>query len=221
MGHLDPNIKRKSHLVHPRYDDLSFPNMLIRIHLKYRCRTPPDTVIGQLPYRHVTTRHPSQTRLHHSSVDQINQDPFSYISTYPSIQYITTYLPYAPLPIPMSTRVIQDSDDEDDPLSCVAQPPPPPPTIVAGRGGPPEDSNENGLVDRNGSVREEQAQDMNATNGTGEMGINFDDFLQSQQSQDANARGSMSLSQQRREERWIPSGSGSGGGITRGSGSIG
>ena len=121
----------------------------------------------------------------------------------------------------MSTRVIQDSDDEDDPLSCVAQPPPPPPTIVAGRGGPPEDSNENGLVGRNGSVHEGQAQDMNATNGTGEMGINFDDFLQSQQSQDANARGSMSLSQQRREERWIPSGSGSGGGITRGSGSIG
>lgn len=128
----------------------------------------------------------------------------------------------------MSARVIQDSDEEDDPLSCDAQPPPPS-AIVAGRGGPAEnnyneeDGNGNCLSGVNGGTHEDQARDMIAKDGmsgTEEMGVNFDDFLQSQsQSQDANARGSMSSSQQRREERWIPSGGGSG--ITRGSGSIG
>lgn len=118
----------------------------------------------------------------------------------------------------MSARVIQDSDDEDDPLSCEAQPPPPP-TTIARRGSPPEIIAHDGT----GEIYKDQAQDANANrvSGAEDIGVNFDDFLQSQSqdytSHSRHTRDSISSSQQRREERWIPTGSG----IARGSSSIG
>ena len=108
-----------------------------------------------------------------------------------------------------SNRVIQDSDDEDDPLACDAQPPPPV-TIRREKQAEPVDD-DRGIQDEN------QVQEDNGNNGVEieGMGVNFDDFLQSQWEDVDPAR--LSSSQQRREERWIPSGTG----IARGSGSIG
>ena len=126
----------------------------------------------------------------------------------------------------MSVRVIQDSDDEDDPLSCEAQPPPPP-TTIARRSSPAEVI----ALDGPGEVNEYQVQaqapevnvnaNANKEPGVEDIGVNFDDFLQSQ-SQDYNpyskhARDTISSSQQRREDRWIPTGDGA----TRVSSSIG
>lgn len=118
----------------------------------------------------------------------------------------------------MSARVIQDSDDEDDPLSCEAQPPPPPITI-ARRGSPAEIIAHDGI----GDIDKDQTHDANSNRvpGTEDIGVNFDDFLQSQSqdytSHSRQVRDSISSSQQRREDRWIPTGNG----ITRGSSSIG
>ena len=105
--------------------------------------------------------------------------------------------------------MIQDSDDEDDPLACDAQPPPPV-TIRREKQAEPVDD-DRGIQDEN------QVLEVNGNNGVEieGMGVNFDDFLQSQWEDVDPAR--LSSSQQRREERWIPSGTG----IARGSGSIG
>lgn len=107
-----------------------------------------------------------------------------------------------------SNRVIQDSDDDEDPLSCEAQPPPP---IVSPR---QDNRPENNNWDDNTSA----VNGSGVQNGIGDIGVNFDVFLQSQ-SQDAQRRASVSSSQRRREERWIPGGFGNG--IARGPGSIG
>ena len=113
-----------------------------------------------------------------------------------------------------SNRVIQDSDDEDDPLACDAQPPPPV-TIRREKQAEPVEDDRRIQDDNYGN----QVQDVNGSHGAGAetegMGINFDDFLQSQSQDVDTAR--LSSSQQRREERWIPSGTG----VARGSGSIG
>lgn len=117
----------------------------------------------------------------------------------------------------MTSRVIQDSDDEDDPLSCEAQPPPP--MMSPRRENRPENSNwkdDASAVNVENSAIDNQIQE--EINNVGDIGVNFDDFLQSQ-SQDAQRRASVSSSQRRREERWTPGGFGNG--ITRGSGSIG
>jgi len=120
----------------------------------------------------------------------------------------------------MASRVIQDSDDEDDPLSCEAQPPPP--MVSPRRDNRPSNGNweaNASAVDgdnvQNGAVDNRIQKEIN---NVGDIGVNFDDFLQSQ-SQDAQRRASISSSQRRREERWIPGGFGNG--IARGSGSIG
>jgi len=119
-----------------------------------------------------------------------------------------------------SNRVIQDSDEEDDPLSCEAQPPPP---IVSPRrenraGKSNWEDNAAAVNDDNiqGDVVDNQIQE--EINNVGDIGVNFDDFLQSQ-SQDAQRRASISASQRQREQRWIFDGIGNG--IARGSGSIG
>lgn len=113
-----------------------------------------------------------------------------------------------------SNRVIQDSDDEDDPLACDAQPPPP---VTIRREKQPEPvEDDRGIQDGNDNYAN-QVQDTNGGHRAEAegMGVNFDDFLQSQSQDVDTAR--LSSSQQRREERWIPSGTG----IARGSGSIG
>lgn len=131
------------------------------------------------------------------------------------------------------SRVIQDSDDDDDPLACEAQPlPATNTTIRQGNGNPTEDLDQgvldipsalNGGGGGTGESQDEIGQDVNDTvddHGAEEIDINFDDFLQSQSQSQPQAQEvgqTVSPSQQRREERWIPSGSG----ITRGSGSIG
>ncbi|PWY91762.1 hypothetical protein BO94DRAFT_379082 [Aspergillus sclerotioniger CBS 115572] len=80
-----------------------------------------------------------------------------------------------------SKRVIQDSDDEDDPL---AGPPSPRPNA------------DNTHVD----VQKDAHYQAQQTGHDSHMSINFDQFLQSQES----AHRGISSSQQRREERWIP-----------------
>ena len=113
----------------------------------------------------------------------------------------------------MSTnRVIQDSDDEDDPLACDAQPPSPV-TIRREKQAEPME-NDGGFQNENDNYGN-QVQGVNGSHEAEGMGVNFDDFLQSQSQDVDTAR--LSSSQQRREERWIPSGTG----IARGSGSIG
>lgn len=120
----------------------------------------------------------------------------------------------------MASRVIQDSDDEDDPLSCEAQPPAP--MVSPRRENRPANSNweDNASAVNDGNVENDAIdnQIQQEINNVGDISVNFDDFLQSQ-SQDAQRRASLSSSQQRREERWIPGGFGNG--IARGSGSIG
>lgn len=113
-----------------------------------------------------------------------------------------------------SNRVIQDSDDEDDPLACDAQPPPPVTIRREKQAEPVED--DKGTHDDNVNYAN-QVQGANGSHRaeTEGMGVNFDDFLQSQSQDVDTAR--LSSSQRRREERWIPSGTG----IARGSGSIG
>lgn len=93
-------------------------------------------------------------------------------------------------------RVIQDSDDEDDPLAADF-PPPANPTHQA----------------NNDYALDSVAQDVPITAQVQEpnhpIAINFDVFLQSQES----APRGLSSSQQRREERWIPNEAGGGGSI--------
>lgn len=119
----------------------------------------------------------------------------------------------------MASRVIQDSDDEDDPLSCEARPPPP---IVSPRrekhpGNSNWENNASAVNDGNMQNSAIDNQIQQEINSVGDIGVNFDDFLQSQ-SQDAQRRASLSSSQ-RREEKWISNGLGNG--IARGCGSIG
>ncbi|PYI11489.1 hypothetical protein BO78DRAFT_393423 [Aspergillus sclerotiicarbonarius CBS 121057] len=85
-------------------------------------------------------------------------------------------------------RVIQDSDDEDDPL---AGPPSPRPNA------------DNTHVDVQKDSGHHHAQQ---TGHDSHMSVNFDQFLQSQES----AHQGISSSQQRREERWIPADVGGG-----------
>lgn len=130
-----------------------------------------------------------------------------------------------------TNRVIQDSDD-DDPLACEAQPPPPVDTTIRQGNSNPTEGLDQGALDISSAVngdgggtgesQDEIGQDANGTiddYGAGQINVNFVHFLQSRsQSQGQQVVGqTVSPSQQRREERWIPSGSG----ITRGSGSIG
>ncbi|RAL01303.1 uncharacterized protein BO80DRAFT_424858 [Aspergillus ibericus CBS 121593] len=85
-------------------------------------------------------------------------------------------------------RVIQDSDDEDDPL---AGPPSPRPN---------GDNRHVDVQKDSGHVHFQQ------TGHDSHMSVNFDQFLQSQDS----AHQGVSSSQQRREERWIPADAGGG-----------
>ncbi|KAE8392989.1 hypothetical protein BDV23DRAFT_150266 [Aspergillus alliaceus] len=94
-------------------------------------------------------------------------------------------------------RVIQDSDDEDDPLTADFLPPANPAHQTDNNYAPNPDAQD---VDIIAPVREPNHP----------ITINFDEFLQSQE---AASRG-LSSSQQQREERWIP-------GETAGGGSIG
>lgn len=96
-------------------------------------------------------------------------------------------------------RVIQDSDDEDDPLSEM------PPPVKRAREQPKDH------VDNVTSCNEQsaavtpggQAQGLDHGNY---LAVDFDAFLQSQET----APNFFSASQQRREERWIPSDAGAG-----------
>ncbi|KAL4898135.1 hypothetical protein BDV59DRAFT_166261 [Aspergillus ambiguus] len=83
-------------------------------------------------------------------------------------------------------RVIQDSDDEEDPLAADFLP------LAKPRERQPPPDNENPAS--NGPVDDE------STSANNQIAVNFDDFLQSQDA--AHAR--LTSSQQRREERWIP-----------------
>lgn len=87
-----------------------------------------------------------------------------------------------------SNRVIQDSDDEDDPL---AGPLSPRPRV------------DNTDLDVRAGSGHYQAHE---TGHDSHMNINFDQFLQSQES----AHHWISSSQQRREARWIPADAGGG-----------
>lgn len=87
-----------------------------------------------------------------------------------------------------SNRVIQDSDDEDDPL---AGPLSPRPRV------------DNTDLDIRAGSGHYQAHE---TGHDSHMNINFDQFLQSQES----ALHVVSSSQQRREARWIPADAGGG-----------
>ncbi|KAI9930501.1 hypothetical protein ASPWEDRAFT_171129 [Aspergillus wentii DTO 134E9] len=100
-------------------------------------------------------------------------------------------------------RVIQDSDDEDDPL-CEA---PPPRNQLPN---PPEqqqqdtsNGNSNGIGEIKSSLNKDQILEGQEVS---HIGVNFDDFLQSQEA----AQNRLSSSQQRREERWIPAEAGGG-----------
>ncbi|EAW06716.1 uncharacterized protein ACLA_084110 [Aspergillus clavatus NRRL 1] len=95
-------------------------------------------------------------------------------------------------------RVIQDSDDEDDPLSEM------PPPIKR----PPEQPQEvNGTHIVNEAIESVENTDEHQQSENGDhIGVDFDAFLQSQET----AQNGLSASQQRREERWIPSNAGAG-----------
>ncbi|KAF9893294.1 hypothetical protein FE257_011724 [Aspergillus nanangensis] len=80
-------------------------------------------------------------------------------------------------------RVIQDSDDEDDPLTAAFLPPANPPHSPQVYDQPNPQHGPEGPGTNNGPI-----------------GVNFDQFLQSQEAVQAR----LSSSQQRREERWIP-----------------
>ncbi|GKZ19815.1 hypothetical protein AbraIFM66951_008872 [Aspergillus brasiliensis] len=87
-----------------------------------------------------------------------------------------------------SNRVIQDSDDEDDPLAGPASPRP---------------RVDNTNLDVRADTGYYQA---HQTGHDSHMNVNFDQFLQSQES----AHYGISSSQQRREARWIPTDAGGG-----------
>jgi hypothetical protein len=96
-------------------------------------------------------------------------------------------------------RVIQDSDDEDDPLSEM-----PPPVKRATE--LPKNHVDN-ITTRNEqsgtAIPSGEVRDINHGNS---LAVDFDAFLQSQET----APNGFSASQQRREERWIPSDAGAG-----------
>ncbi|KAG2416872.1 hypothetical protein HFD88_008089 [Aspergillus terreus] len=91
-------------------------------------------------------------------------------------------------------RVIQDSDDEDDPLAADFPPP--------ARPQEPQPARDNENPANQGAVDNESADASN------QIAVNFDEFLQSQEA----AQSRLTSSQQRREERWIPA-NGEGGSI--------
>ncbi|GAQ03110.1 vacuolar protein sorting-associated protein 11 homolog [Aspergillus lentulus] len=96
-------------------------------------------------------------------------------------------------------RVIQDSDDEDDPLSEM-------PPLVKRAPEQPKDhvDNETTCNEQSGIVTPGgEAQDIDHGNY---LAVDFDAFLQSQET----APNGFSASQQRREEKWIPSDAGAG-----------
>jgi hypothetical protein len=96
-------------------------------------------------------------------------------------------------------RVIQDSDDEDDPLSEM------PPPVKRAREQPKNHvDNETTCNEQSGIVTPGgEAQDIDHGN---HLAVDFDAFLQSQETAPTGFSGS----QQRREERWIPSDAGAG-----------
>lgn len=91
-------------------------------------------------------------------------------------------------------RVIQDSDDEDDPLAADFPPPARPQEPQPAR------DNEN--------PANQDAVDNESAGASNQIAVNFDEFLQSQEA----AQPRLTSSQQRREERWIPA-NGEGGSI--------
>ncbi|KAG2019533.1 hypothetical protein GB937_005081 [Aspergillus fischeri] len=96
-------------------------------------------------------------------------------------------------------KVIQDSDDEDDPLSEM------PPPVKRAREQPKiHVDNVTTCNEQSGTVTPGgEAQDLDHGN---HLAVDFDAFLQSQET----APNGFSASQQRREERWIPSDAGAG-----------
>ena len=106
-------------------------------------------------------------------------------------------------------RVIQDSD-EDEPLGDDGVEAPDSPGLYQGH-----ESTKQQLQDNSDHyVVEEQANSpieqpaIQAPTAEPDLGVNFDQFLQSQDT----SQSAVTLSQQRREERWIPSTVGGGGG---------
>ncbi|KAL5364897.1 hypothetical protein BJX96DRAFT_158183 [Aspergillus floccosus] len=91
-------------------------------------------------------------------------------------------------------RVIQDSDDEDDPLAADFPPP--------ARPEEPQPAHEDENPANQGAVDNESA------GANNQIAVNFDEFLQSQEATQSR----LTSSQQRREERWIPA-NGEGGSI--------
>lgn len=101
-------------------------------------------------------------------------------------------------------RVIQDSDEEDEPLEEDELP-----KSVAPHEGHRLKFDDSGFappVDCAPVAGQPPAQDANAGCP---LSVNFDEYLQSQDM----AQSDLFASQQRREERWIPSTSGNGGSI--------
>ncbi|GFF42033.1 hypothetical protein IFM46972_06736 [Aspergillus udagawae] len=96
-------------------------------------------------------------------------------------------------------RVIQDSDDEDDPLSEM-----PPPVKRATEQPKNHIDNITTCNEQSGiATPGREAHDIDHGN---QLAVDFDAFIQSQET----APNSFSASQQRREERWIPSDAGAG-----------
>ena len=93
-------------------------------------------------------------------------------------------------------RVIQDSDDEDDPLAADFPPP----------ANPTHQADNNYALN---SVEQDVPIAAQVQEPNHPIAINFDVFLQSQET----APTGLSSSQQRREERWIPNEAGGGGSI--------
>lgn len=99
-------------------------------------------------------------------------------------------------------RVIQDSDEEEEPLIE---------DDILASTDPFQDSGTPIRQDHNHHAAVQQADYPELTTAIEpQLSVNFDQFLQSQD----GAHGASSLSQQQREERWIPSTSEGGGGST-------
>ncbi|KAJ9296467.1 hypothetical protein DTO271G3_5165 [Paecilomyces variotii] len=101
-------------------------------------------------------------------------------------------------------RVIQDSDDEDDALSDVATSIDPLQEPEQEQRDDDDYGNAESHVEHGHQPSEKEVENTERTITGSQLGVNFDDFLQSQPQMTTG----LSSSQQRREERWIPTESG-------------